>query len=448
MTLPLDGVRVVALEQLIAVPHASKLLADMGAEVIHVESCVRMEVYRETSVYRNDPSGAFWNRGGNFYEQNRNKLGLTLDLNKPAGLAAMKELISISDVFIENFTPRVVKNFGLEYEDLRRIRPDIIVAYSTGYGYDGPWSSYGAIGFTTEAASGLAHMTGYKDGPPVLPEIPYADYAAAELTTFAVMAALVHRARTGRGQSIDLSHTEAVSSTMPEALMDYTANGRTRERLGNRDQAMAPHGCYPCRGEDTWIAIAIATDAQWAALCRVLSRPEWVSDARFADGLVRWRHQDELDSMLSEVTRPWDQYDLMHTLQEQHVPAGAVLNGRQLLLDPHLKERRFYETTAHHPGLGIPVLPYTSRPWKMSMTQGGTSWAAPLLGEHNRLVLTEMLGIPAPTVSEMEAEGVIGEEPAVVKRPPVIPLEDHKRQGRIFDYDEDFQERIREAYGE
>ena len=196
-------------------------------------------------------------------------------------------MIAVSDLFAENFTPRVMRRFGLEYEDLRRIKPDIIMVSSTGYGYTGPWSELGAIGFATEAASGLAHVTGYEDGPPVLPEIPYSDFTAAEHTLFAVMAALIHRASTGEGQFIDVSQTETLSSTIPETLMDYTVNDRTVPRIGNSDPEMSPHGCYPCKGEDRWIAIAVRTDDQWRALRDLLGDPVWAGDARLADAAGR-----------------------------------------------------------------------------------------------------------------------------------------------------------------
>ena len=158
----LDGVRIVEFGQLIAIPFATKLLADMGAEVIRIESCTRVELYRASGFYDNDASGEYWNRAVNFYEQNRNKQSLTLDLTKPEGRSALLELVSVSDVFAENFTPRVIGNFGLEYEDLRKVRPDIIMVSSTGYGHTGPWSGFGAIGFGTEAASGLSSVTGYR----------------------------------------------------------------------------------------------------------------------------------------------------------------------------------------------------------------------------------------------------------------------------------------------
>ena len=442
---PLNGVRIVEMGQLIAVPWAMKMLADMGAQVIRLESCGRTD-YRNDSLYQNDVNGEFWNRGANFYEHNRNKLGITLDLTKPQGLTILRDLISISDVFVENFTPRAIKNFGLEYQSIRETRPDIIMVSSTGYGYTGPWANFGATGPATEGASGLAYMTGYAEGEPMLSEIPYIDYTAGEQTVFAVMAALMHRLSTGKGQFVDISQAQTASATVPEALLDWSVNGRIQPRIGNQDPAMAPHGCYPCQGEDRWIVIAVSGDDEWQALCRILDQPEWPEDARFADGLSRWRHRNELDELLCRVTPKWDAHKLMSDLQAAGVAAGAVLDSKDLLFDPHLLDRRFYEVVTHHPSTGMPPLPYASRPWKLSETPGVAPKPAPNLGEHNRLLLCDLLGLSQEDFAGLEEEGVIGSrptEPRPVQRPP---LEEQVRQGRMQRFETDFQEQVTKYY--
>jgi benzylsuccinate CoA-transferase BbsF subunit len=447
MSGPLSGIRIVEMGQLIAIPSAMKMLADMGAQVIRLESCQRLESYRTDSLYQNDVSGEFWNRGANFYEQNRNKLGLTLDLSRPEGLAILRNLIAISDVFAENFTPRVIKNFHLEYEDLRKIRPDLIMVSSTGYGYTGPWANFGATGPATEGASGLAYMTGYSNGPPVMSEIPYTDYTAGEHTAFAVMAALLHRMRTGRGQFIDVSQTETASSTIPEALLDFAANQRIEPRMGNEDPVMAPHGCYPCKGDERWIVIAVSTDEEWEALCKVLNRPEWLEDNRFRDGQGRWQRRKELGELVGKATLEWDFYQLMHALQGAGVSAGAVLDAKDLLFDPHLRARRFYELVSHHPSTGIPPLPYASRPWRLSRTPAVPSRAAPIIGEHNKWAIMELLGHSAEQIAALEDKGIIGyapTDPRGVQRPS---LDEQVRQGRLQCYEPDFQEQIAREYG-
>ncbi|HIN36067.1 MAG TPA: CoA transferase [Dehalococcoidia bacterium] len=443
---PLEGVRIIEMGQLIAIPFAMKMLADMGAQVIRLESVARLESYRSDSVYQNDISGEFWNKGANFYEQNRNKLGVTLDLSKPEGLQVLRNLVSIADVFSENFTPRVIKNFGLEYEDLRKIKPDIIMVSSTGYGFYGPWSNFGATGPATEGAAGLAYQTGYLGGGPVMAEIPYTDYTSGEHTVFAVMAALMHRLRTGQGQFVDISQTQATSSTIPEVLMDFSANGRSGHRIGNQDIVMSPHGCYPCRGDDRWITIAVATDEEWQAVCRVLGQNGWAADPRFEDSLSRWKNRDELDALIGTVTSTWDAHELMHALQKDGVAAGAVLDSKDLLFDPHLGQRNFYEVVTHHESTGIPPLPYAGRPWKLSKTPAVNSQPAPLMGEHNNLVLSGLLGKTAEEMAELEEAGIIGygpTNPRPVQRPS---LDEQVRQGRMQRYEIDFGEQVRRAF--
>ncbi len=443
----LEGVRVVEFGQLIAIPYATKLLADMGAEVVRIESCTRLDGYRVSGFYKNGISGEFWNRAVNFYEQNRNKKSLTLDLAQERARETLRGLIAVSDVFAENFTPRVIRNFGLEYEDLRRIRPDIIMVSSTGYGHTGPWSGFGAIGYGTEAASGLASVTGYRDGPPTIPELPYADYTAGEHTVFAIMAALAHRAMTGQGQFIDISQTQTLSATVPEPLMDYTFNGRVQGRAGNRDDIYAPQGTYPCVGQDNWISISIRSGEEWASLCGVLGRREWIDDPRFASHVSRIANHDSLDELLAQATISWDARELESALQARAVPAGAVLDGKALLFDDHLNGRGFFEVVEHPAGTNMPPLPYASRPWKFDKTPGSIRRAAPTLGEHNSEVLRDILGMSESEMEVMEQAGIVGTAPVSPRAtdPPSNQL--LLEQGRIVRSEADFEEKVRERFG-
>ena len=443
----LSGVRVVEMGQLIAIPFATKLLADMGAEVVRIESRTRLDGYRAAGFYKNDASGEYWNRAVNFYEQNRGKYSLTLELTRNEGRQTLLDLISVSDVFAENFTPRVIRNFGLEYADLRRVKPDIIMVSSTGYGHTGPWSGFGAIGYGTEAASGLAAVTGYVGGPPAIAELPYADYTAGEHTVFAIMAALVHRASTGRGQFIDISQTQTLSATVPEALMEFTCNGTVAGRSGNRDPNWAPQGTYPCCGADRWISISVRSDKEWASLCHVLDQADWIDEPRFADSLSRKSHHDVLDELIAEVTRGFDAHDLQGALQAVGVPAGAVLDGKALLFNEHLKDRGFYEVVEHPPSSGIPPLPYAGRPWKFSRTPGSIRRAAPTLGEHNGAVLGGLLGMSEEGIRSLEDAGVIGTTPANPRAadPPTNDM--LLGQGRIIRWEQDFEEQVETRFG-
>ncbi len=443
----LEGVRIVEFGQLIAIPFATKLLADMGAEVIRIESCTRLDGYRVSGFYKNDTSGEFWNRAVNFYEQNRNKKSLTLDLAQERARETLRDLIAVSDVFAENFTPRVIRNFGLEYEDLRRVRPDIIMVSSTGYGHTGPWSGFGAIGFGTEAASGLSSVTGYRDGPPTIPELPYADYTAGEHTVFAIMAALAHRAMTGQGQFIDVSQTQTLSATIPEPLMDYTFNGRVQGRAGNRDDIYAPQGTYPCAGDDSWISLSVRSDGEWISLCQVLGRSEWTRDPRFASGPARHDNHDALDEMLAQATPRWNVRELEAALQSRRVPAGAVLDGKALLFDDHLNERGFFEVVEHPTSSSIPPLPYASRPWKFDKTPGSIRRAAPTLGEHNTEALQDILGLSVSDTTAMEQAGIIGTAPTNPR--PTNPSSNELliEQGRIVRWEPGFEEQVSQEFG-
>jgi len=444
---PLHGLRVLEMGQLIAIPSAMKMLADMGAQVIRMESIHRLESYRNASLYENNSEGAFWNRGANFYEQNRNKLGLTLDLSRPQGLDILKELIKVTDIFAENFTPRVMKSFGIEYDDLVKIKPDLIMVSSTGYGFDGPWANFGATGPATESASGMAMMTGYHDDMPIMPEIPYIDYTAAEHTVFAIMSALIHRMSTGEGQFIDISQTETASATVPEALLDFIVNNRIEPRHGNDDPVMAPHGCFRCEGQDKWITIAVQNDDEWKVLCEVLDISEPDSQSQdYSSSLTRWKNRDQLHKLIDDHTQNWDNHKLTHLLQSRGVAAGLVMESPDLLFDKHLQDREFYEMVEHHPSTGMPPLPYASRPWKFSRTPAVRPKAAPIMGQDNEVILKHLLGKTDQEFNELISTQIIGFEPTQGTPVRAPDPNEQLRQGRMQRYDSDFRQKISEFY--
>ena len=441
----LNGVRVVELGQLIAVPYATKLLSDMGAEIIRLESAQRPDAYRLADFYDEREDGKYWNRAINFNEQNRNKLSLGLELDHESSLEYLYDLISISDVFACNFTPRVMKKFGLEYEHLQKIRPDIIVISSTGYGHTGPWSSFGAIGFGTEAASGLAAATGYEDGPPVQPEIPYPDYTAAEHTVFAVMAALIHKLKEGEGQFIEISQAECVTSTTPETILEYTANKKIVKRIGNSHPNISPHGCYPCKGQDKWITITANSEYQWKSLSNLLL-PETDNDDRFESNESRIHNRTELDKLISSKTLSWDNVELMNTLQRKGVAAGAVLNGKELLFNEHLNQREFFEIVPHHPESEVPTLPYPGKPWKMSANPDVKMKGAPLFGQHNESILKNYLGLTNESYDALINEEAVVNYIKLDPREILVSREAREKEGSIYSYDPDFKSTIKSYF--
>lgn len=349
-----------------------------------------------------------YNRFAYYNEVNRNKYAITLDLTKPLGVQVFKKLVKVSDVVVENFTPRVMANFGLDYPALKQINPEIIMVSISGYGQDGPYRDYVAYGQGIEAMAGFSRLTAYPDGEPLKPGIAYADASSGLFAAFAILAALRYRSLTGKGQYIDLSMREALTPLLGEFIMDYTMNRRATRAVGNRHPFMAPHGCYRCRGEDSWVVIAIASDDEWRSLCRVMGDPPWTRDERFSDILGRWQNQGELDRLIEQWTSHHDHCELMQSLQQAGVKAGAVLNVAELVEDPHLGERGFFEPLSH-PEAGTHLYPGVS--WKMSRTPGSFRLPAPCFGEHNEYVFGQLLGLSADEILRLAEEGVIATEP-------------------------------------
>ncbi|MDP2952234.1 MAG: CoA transferase, partial [Chloroflexota bacterium] len=339
-----------------------------------------------------------------FNQQQRNRYGITLDLAMEKGKEVYKKLAKISDILVENFSARVMINLGLGYSVLSQINPGLIMISMSGFGMTGPESGYRSYGSTLEQLTGIAMTMGYPDGLPMQTGIFYPDPTAGTLAAGAVIAALHQRRRTGKGIFIEMSQREATLRLLGDGLMEYQMNKRTPPRLGNRDRAMAPHGCYRCQGEDSWIAIAVRNDEEWKALCQVMGKPELADDERFADVLSRHQNHDELDSIIEEWTKGHDHNAAMHLLQKAGVPAGALLNAREVLYDPQLNDRGYFEKITH-PEAGDLTL--VGMAWKLSKSPGSIRKPAPCLGEHNHYVLGELLGMSEEGIEELEKERVI-----------------------------------------
>jgi len=399
--LPLEGIRVIDFTAVWAGPHVTQWLAVMGAEVIKIESRLRPDMIR-----------AYWNLqstghsiNSEFAEFNYGKKGCTLNMTQPRAREIVRELVGISDIVTENFGGAVMDRWGLGYAELAALKPDIIMYAGSGFGRTGPYKEFPAFAGIAEAFAGLCHLNGYPGGDPrPMATFGYADVTSAEHGALAILAALHHREETGEGQYIDLSMTEVVSSLLFEPIMDYTMNGRVQDRQGNRDSVMAPHGCYRCRGDDEWVAIAVSSDEEWRAFCDAMGNPAWTSDERFRDTIGRWRNQDELDALIGDWTRDYAHYEVAEMLQRVGVMAGPSLKMEEVIQDPHLKERGFH-LEVDHPGLGTWCL--AALPWKLSDVPPGNYEHAPELGEHNDYVFGELLSMSAEEIARLEEEQVI-----------------------------------------
>ncbi len=405
--LPLHDVRVLDLTMAWAGPYATRLLADMGAEVIKVEAVHHWDLSRSLTGQR-PTAERVWDKSPYFNHLNRNKYGCVLDLSGDRGRELFLRLVEVSDVVIENFRAEVMENLGLTYEVLAKVNPQVIVVSMPGHGGSGPERDFIAYGTNVEQLSGLCHLTGYAGGPPQKTGISYGDPMAGITAAAAVALALWDRRRSGRGQYIEVAQRENLINLIGEQIVGYSMNGREPPRRGNRHSSMAPHGCYPCRGDDEWLTIACEDDAQFAALCGAMGRPELAEDTRFADVVSRYRNQDAIDGLVAKWTRRRTKERAAEALQAAGVPASPVLSVPELFADPHLRARGFYESVAHSvAGVWEMEGPH----WRMSESPGHIRLPAPAFGEHNRYVLGELLGLSQEEIEALEREGVTGTAP-------------------------------------
>ncbi len=390
----LHGLRVLDFTWVLAGPFATRILADFGAEVIKVQS-------------KKTAQDAESNITGHFNTWNRNKLGITLDMSHPEAREIALQLTKISDVVIENFSPRVMSNWGLNYENLKEARPDLIMVSISGMGQTGPWRNFLAFGPTIHALSGLTYLTSFAQDAPMGLGYSYADSIIGLYTALAVLTALEYRDRTGQGLYIDISEYEALCTLMCPAFLDVSAHNKDVLPRGNQVDYMpaAPYGCYKCSGTDRWCVIAVFNEAEWQALCNVLCHPAWSKEERFSTLSKRKEHAEELDELLGQWTAHHAAEEVVNLLQEAGVSAGVVQNAEDLLTDPQLREREFF-IRLEHSVLGNTISDSSPIKFNASSTAG---WkAAPLLGEDNQHVYCELLGLTESELTSYIKKGIIG----------------------------------------
>ncbi len=401
---PLAGLKVMELTTAWAGPMAGRVLGFLGAECIHIESPNRVNSWRLNKERPNpdnfpsgDPGTRPYDRSFLFNSQNVNKLSCILDLKTREGRAIARRLAAACDVVICNFRPGTLAKLGLDYESLRALRPDIIVAELPAFGLSGPLSNHAALGPTMEMAAGMSSLVGYPDGQPETTGPSYMDPIGGFNTAAAILTALHHRARTGEGQHVEVPQVEAAMHLIGGEILSAAETGQDPVRNGNRVPHAAPHDAFACEGHESWVAIAARDDDEWAALCGVMDRPELATDPRFATLADRKRHEDELTALVAAWTARQDRHAVADKLQAAGVPAAAVQKPRDVAQDGQLSHRGFFHRLAH-PDAG--EHPHPGLPFRLSLTPGSQRRAAPAFGQHTEEVLARIAGLSAEEIRQ------------------------------------------------
>jgi crotonobetainyl-CoA:carnitine CoA-transferase CaiB-like acyl-CoA transferase len=405
-SLPLEGIRIVDFTAYWAGPLPTAIMADLGAEVIKVESIQRPDMFRIVAI-PGDPAEVY-ELSPPFNATNRNKLGLTLDLARPDGVRLFKELVKRSEAVVQNYSPRVMPQLGLSYESLRQVNPAIVMTSVSGFGQEGPWRDYVSFAAIGEALSGISGLSGYTGEGALIHGVGVSDPFAGYLAAFATLAAVHHARATGEGRHVDVSQLEASMQYIADALIEFEFTGRPRERATSDDSAMAPHGAFPARGEDAWVALSVATEEQWRALLAAMNNPQWASDARFATPLLRRHNREALHERVAEWTVRFDRHELARDLQSRGIPAAPVLAPSDLVKDRGLESAGFFQYVEHKTAGRHP---YPSFPARIDGEHPPIRRVGPMLGEDNRYVLSKILGLSDAEISRLEAAKIIGTRP-------------------------------------
>ena len=435
--LPLEGLRVLDLATVIAVPYMAALLSDLGAEVIKIESPKKLDPTRQgvlTTYLENDTRVDGINRSGMFNVVNRGKRSLVLDMSREEARQVFRELVARSDVVVDNFTPRVMASWGLGPEELLKLNPKLVCLSNTGYGATGPWKNFPSQGNTLEATMGIAAYTGYRGDKPWKVGQSYPDFTACWTGLAAVFAALRHVRRTGHGQWIDLGMYQIGAAMIPEALLQVQVDGTEPQRIGNEDPLHVPSDAYPCAGDDRWVALTVESDEQWRALAGMMGVEG------FASAQERRARRDEVHALVAAWVREQDAFALMQRLQQAGIACGPVMNNRDLLLDPHLQARGFHERVELPQPMG--VRPIMGRPWKLANRQVRIRRPAPRYGEDGPEILREVLGMEQERIDALLVAKVVCTEPLVKKPFDAMGLAELQRLKAIHAVEPDYRRKL------
>ncbi|MBI3249933.1 MAG: CoA transferase [Deltaproteobacteria bacterium] len=401
--LPLDGLRVADFSWVWAGPYCAMHLAYLGAEVIKIESRAHLDLMRRLPIApRGIKPGV--DSSGPFNQWNQGKKSLQLNLGKPEGIALAKDLIRQCDVVIENFATGVMDALGLGYEELKKLKPDLIMVSISGYGHTGPLKDYMGYGPAIPPLTGLSALTGYPGGPPQELGVSIGDPNAGITAAASICAALAARKRTGQGQYVDVALWSAAAVLATEGWMDYAMNGVEPVRQGNRDIWMVPHNCFRCFGEDAWVAISCGSEEEWQALCREIGQAHLVDDPRFRTAHDRKAHEDELEQLITTWTEQQDRWEITRRLQAACVAAFPSMSSKDLAEDAQLNGRGFFARLPH-PVVGTQT--HTGIPWILTNAPNGVRSAAPLLGQHTDEVLREVLGYTDEDIARLREQKVL-----------------------------------------
>jgi len=397
-----SGLTILAFCWAVVGPLTMKFFADHGAKVIRVETRKRPCTMRVSAPYKDNIPD--YNRGGYFNYFNSNILSLSLNMTTPEAREIAKRLAVECDVFMENYTPGVIEKWGLGYEELKKVRPDIIMLRQSGYGSWGPYANLPAFGMVLVPIAGLPNFIGFPDKEPLPVGVSaYTDCISPRFATATLIAALDYRKRTGKGQMLDLSQFETAIYFLTPAVLDYAVNGREPERIGNSSPGEAPHGVYPCRGDDRWCTIAVSDDEEWASLCREMGQPGLIGDPRFVSFDNRKKNEGELDKIIGEWTAGLSAEEVMERLQAAGVPAGVVKNTEDMYNDPQLRKRNIFWPMEHSE---MGMFTHLGQSFQLSKTPSKAYSPSPLLGEHTEYICTKMLGMSDEEFIDLMQKGV------------------------------------------